>query len=148
MIDAELLDAIERATENAIAEIAALRAALAGREADVEQLTAICGERQDVIDTLQAASEERLALIERLTQEAERLRREIERVTAETAVAHVTGESDGVDWQAIAIERGNALEVVSVEAERRARLLAELTAALQARTEEVEELRRDRARSS
>jgi hypothetical protein len=60
----------------------------------------------------------------------------------------VAEESDGIDWQAIAIERGQALELVSVEAERRAALLAELTSALQARTAEVEELRRDRARSS
>jgi glycine cleavage system regulatory protein len=147
MIDAELLDAIERATENAIAEIAALRAALSGREAEIEALTSICDERQEVIDTLQGASEERLALIEQLTQEAERLSLEIERLTEQTAVAAVT-QTDGVDWQAIAIERGQALELVSVEAERRAALLAELTSALQARTAEVEELRRDRARSS
>jgi hypothetical protein len=51
---------------------------------------------------------------------------------------------DGTNWRNIAEQRQTALEGLSKEAERRAVLLAEVTAALQDRTREVEELRRRR----
>jgi hypothetical protein len=99
----------------------------------LERLRNVCDERQSVIDTLQRACDERLELIERLSAQAEAAR-------AEFAAAN-----DGVDWRAVAMEREAALERVSVEAERRSALLADLTAALHDRTQEVEDLRRARA---
>jgi hypothetical protein len=89
---------------------------------------------------LHAACDERLRLIEQLSAEVAALRLVAdERLQLlETAGA----PREGIDWCAIAAERERALREVSAEAERRAVLLAELTAALEGRTREVEDLRK------
>jgi septal ring factor EnvC (AmiA/AmiB activator) len=118
-----------------ISELPALREQVADLNERMTKLRTACSERQDVIDTLQAACDERLALINRLHGQL---------AASDTSATAV----DEVDWRAVALERGAALERLSAEAERRAVLLAEVTAALHERTEEVGELRRARARTS
>ena len=86
--------------------------------------------RAAVIAELKGACDERLAVIERMT--AER---------------NAVPPSDGVDWRALAEERAAALDTLSREAEKRSVLLAEVTAALQDRTREVEDARSRRGRA-
>jgi DNA repair exonuclease SbcCD ATPase subunit len=130
--------AVELAAEGALAEIATLREQLSDREERLARLRETCAERQQLIERLNEACTQRLALIERLTNEIETLRD-----------AHpMPAATNGVDWQSIAREREATLARVSAEAERRSVLLAELTAALRDRTEEVDQLRRSRTRTS
>jgi DNA repair exonuclease SbcCD ATPase subunit len=133
----EAIAAVELAAESALAEIAALREKLADREERIASLQEACADREQLIDRLHEACDERLILIERLTAEIETLR----------SAQPVPAATNGVDWQAIAREREAALEFVSAEADRRAVLLAEVTAALRDSTEEVDQLRRSRTRT-
>jgi capsule polysaccharide export protein KpsE/RkpR len=135
---ADAVGAVERAAEGALTEIATLREQLADREARLTRLRATCAERLQIIETLQEACDERLALIERLSREIKRLH----------GTGNAEAAADGVDWQAVALEREAALERLSAEAERRSVLLADLTAALHDRTEELDHLRRSRPRTS
>lgn len=98
--------------------------------ARVQSLSDTLTSRGEIIAHLQHACDERLAVIQRLSADL--------------------GESradDGVDWRAIAQERESALASLSAEAERRAVLLAEVTAALQDRSCEIEDLRKRRGRT-
>lgn len=110
--------------------------------ARVQSLSDTLVSRGEIIAALQAACDERLALIQRLS-------RDLESQQAVLEQSHAGGASadEGVDWRAIAQERESALASLSAEAEHRAVLLAEVTAALQDRTREVEDLRRRRART-
>jgi chromosome segregation ATPase len=116
--------------------------------------------RAGTIGELQAACDERLALIGRLSAEVELLRNVAEERllllesnlalirSAEPAAAAGSGADDAVDWRAVADERKRALDAVHAEAERRAVLLADVTAALEGRTRENEELRGRLTRTS
>ncbi|MEA2784721.1 MAG: hypothetical protein QOF71_825 [Candidatus Eremiobacteraeota bacterium] len=141
--DAALRDAL-RASESLRARIAIFEEALTGRTR--------------VIDELQAACDERLALIERLSDEVEALRNIAEErrlllesnQTKDSPSGDAADRSahDGTDWRELAAERKRALEQLSAEAERRSVLLAEVTAALEGRTRENEELRGRLTRAS
>lgn len=133
--------AVELAAEGVLAEIATLREQLSDRDERLARLRETCAERQQLIDRLDRACTERLALIERLTAEIEILR------SGHPTPLPVPEPANGVDWQGIAREREAALARISAEAERRSVLLAELTAALHDRTEEVDQLRRSRTRT-
>jgi chromosome segregation ATPase len=116
--------------------------------------------RAAVIDELQTACEERLATIEQLSDELAAIRLIAEerllvletneaRYRAREALRESAGEpDDGVDWRGIAQERERALGEVAAEAERRSVLLAEVTAALEGRTREAEELRKRLTKAS
>jgi hypothetical protein len=119
-------------------ELHALRELLKDREVRLNNLRAACRERQQTIDDLQQACDERLALIHRLNAEIDLLR----------AGNSITAPADGVDWKELALQREAALERLSAEAERRSVLLAELTAALHERNEEVGKLQRTRMGAS
>jgi chromosome segregation ATPase len=126
--DAELR-AAHREAQMLRARIDALEDALGARAALIEELQGACDERLGVIgslteeiNALRLVAEERRLLLE--TNEA----RYTERAAAKAAEpAH-----DGVDWRTVAQERERALQDVSAEAERRAVLLTEVTAALNA----------------
>ena len=113
---------------------AELRAALRDTDAlrtRAEGLESALAARAKLIEELQAACDERLAVIERFGQPPP-----------------ADGTDGTVDWRAVAEERERALHALSAEAERRAVLLAEVTAALEGRGREVEDLRRRLARTS
>ncbi len=135
--EAALRDAL-RTSESLRARIGMFEEALTGRAR--------------VIDELQTACEERLVLIGRLSDEMESLRNlaEERRLLLEQNQTQGSKPSsaDATDWRAVAAERKLALEHVSAEAERRAVLLAEVTAALEGRTRENEELRGRLTRAS
>jgi DNA repair exonuclease SbcCD ATPase subunit len=136
--DAALRDAL-RSVETLRARIAILEEAVTGRAG--------------VIVELQAACDERLALIGRLSDEIEALRNiaEERRLLLESNDAtrrvwqapddRPEGTDGTTDWRAVAGERKRALDAITAEAERRAVLLADVTAALEGRTRENEELR-------
>lgn len=144
--DVQAVEAVEHAAEHALTELADLRVRLAEREARVARLRATCAERQKVIDTLREACDERLALIEQLSKEVDALRAAQPPATSTAPSPPPTAH--GIDWHAVALEREAAFERLSAEAERRSVLLAELTAALHDRTEEADQLRRSRTRTS
>jgi chromosome segregation ATPase len=120
-----------------------LRARLDGLE---NALTA----RASLIEELQAACDDRLGVMESLTEEINALRliAEERRLLLETNEARYRERAaataaepprDGVDWRVVAQERERVLQDVSAEAERRAVLLAEVTAALEERSREMPE---------
>jgi DNA repair exonuclease SbcCD ATPase subunit len=121
------------------AELLQARRDAESMRARVESLNGTLTARTVIIAELQQACEERLALIERLSHELEA------HVVAKPQP--VTAPDDGVDWRRIAEERDAALTALSAEAEQRAVLLAEVTAALQDRTLEIEDLRKRRGRT-
>jgi chromosome segregation ATPase len=141
--DAALRDA-QRASESLRARIAIIEEALSSRGR--------------VIEELQTACDERLALIERLSDEVESLRNtgKERRLLLESNQTKDSPsrdaadrfDGDATDWREVAAERKRALEQLSAEAERRAVLLAEVTAALEGRTRENEELRGRLTRAS
>ena len=145
--DATLRDA-KRETEALRARAEMLESALVARAA--------------LLDDLQAACDERMASVERLTREIEALRLVAEerrllldandaayRAREAQHAAHTCGAvDDGTDWRALADDRERALGEINAEAERRAVLLAEVTAALDARGREVDDLRKRLARRS
>lgn len=114
-------------------------------EAKIQPLYDALEARSAVIAELKQACDERLTIVETLTTEIAMLRVR-ESLPVEPAPPMVTDivVRDGTNWRSIAEQRQTALEGLSKEAERRAVLLAEVTAALQDRTREVEELRRRR----
>jgi hypothetical protein len=114
-------------------------------EAKIQPLYDALEARSAVIAELKQACDDRLTIVETLTAEIASLRVR-ESLPAERALPVVTDvvARDGTNWRNIAEQRQTALEGLSKEAERRAVLLAEVTAALQDRTREVEELRRRR----
>ncbi|MDB5072814.1 MAG: hypothetical protein JWM87_3925 [Candidatus Eremiobacteraeota bacterium] len=155
--DAELRTA-HRDAQTLRSRVEVLENALAARAGLVEELQAACDQRLRVIaglteevETLRRVAEERRLLLE--TNEARYREREAAAAAAEIAAAEAAGRDpgeaagDGVDWRALAEERERALHEVSAEAERRAVLLAELTAALEGRTREVEGLRKRLSRA-
>jgi chromosome segregation ATPase len=118
--------------------------------------------RGKLIDELQAACEERLEVIERLSDEVASLRTVAEeralllasneaeyraRETKLAASGRTTAPTDS-EWRELAEERERALQELGAEAERRSVLLAEVTAALEGRTREVEDLRKRLTRAS
>jgi hypothetical protein len=158
-------DERRRATLAAHEHDAALRAARGETETlrtRTEMLDAALAARASLIEELQAACDERLAAAENLSQEVDSLRliAEERRLLLEANDAayrareaqHATqaeaAPDDGVDWRALADERERALRALGAEAERRAVLLAEVTAALEGRAREVEDLRNRLARIS
>jgi chromosome segregation ATPase len=152
---AHLVDDLQTACDARMTEVTSLT-----REIDALRLVA--EERQLLLDANEAANRARLADMERLTREIDALRQVAEerrllldaneaayRARDAHRAAHTVGApDDGTDWRAIADERERALQDVSAEAERRAVLLAEVTAALDARGREVEDLRKRLARTS
>jgi len=118
--------------------------------------------RGKLIDQLQATCEERLEVIERLSEEVASLRtiaeeralllasNEAEYRARETKLAASGGTLAPTDseWRELADERERALQELAAEAERRSVLLAEVTAALEGRTREVEDLRKRLTRAS
>ena len=126
--DAELR-AAHRDAEMLRGRIDALENALAARVTLIEELQAACDERLGVMSQL---SDEIGAL--RLVAEERRLLLETNEVRYRERAAAPPPEpaNDGVDWRVVADERRRALDDVSAEAERRAALIAELTAALEA----------------
>ena len=143
--DAELR-AAQRETELLRARVGMFENALAARAAVIDELHAACAERLEMIEKLSAESasmrivaEERLSVLE--SNEAQ--------YRAQETLRNGTGTGDdGVDWRAVAEERGRALQDVATEAERRSVLLAEVTSALEGRTREAEDLRRRLTRAS
>jgi chromosome segregation ATPase len=135
------LRAAQRDAESVRARAGVLEEALAARSRLIDELQSACEERLALVDglgaevtSLRAVAEERLLLIE--ANESRYRARE-----AQLAAAGET-RADGVDWRAIAEERASALQDVTVEAERRAVLLAELTSALEGKTHEIDDLRK------
>lgn len=123
--EAELLagrEQLEEALSQSRQETQAVRA-------ELQTLYEVLDARATVIAELKRACDERLAVIERMTAERE-----------------VAPPIDGVDWRALAEERAVALDTLSREAEKRSVLLAQVTAALQDRTREVEDARGRRGR--
>jgi chromosome segregation ATPase len=166
---AGLIEELQAACDErlAAAEVAAraLRAAQLEAEAlrsHVDVLDTTLAARARLIEELQSACDERLAAVENLSQEVDSLRLIAEErrqlLEANDAayrardVRHATqagaAADDGVDWRALADERERALQALGAEAERRVVLLAEVTAALEGRTREVEDLRQRLARIS
>lgn len=143
--DAALRDAL-RAGESLRERIAVLEEGLTARAALIGDLQAACDERLGLIgrlsaevESLRSVAEERLLLLEsNLALQS----------APAPAVAAQSGADDGVDWRAVADERKRALDAVHAEAERRAVLLADVTAALEGRTRENEELRGRLTRTS
>jgi chromosome segregation ATPase len=138
--DAELREA-ERVAAEVGARVPVLSEALDQRARLIEQLQATCDERLAAMERLaeesamlRVVAEERALLIE--TNEAKYQAREAQLAAVSAAPA------DGIDWRAIAEERERALQELAGEAERRAVLLADVTAALEGRTREVEDLRK------
>jgi len=118
--------------------------ALRARNAVLEEALAI---RAELIEQLQTACDERLTVMERLSTEINQLHRNAEARELQLETVAAGGSSraqvpDDTDWRGIAEERERSLREVSAEAERRSVLLAEVTAALEGRTQEVEDLRR------
>ena len=118
--------------------------AYAQRAAHNADWRAVADARGDELVALQQACEERSALIERLAAENEALHA----VAEERATllefnesAYAQREARHADWRGVAEERERALTATAHEAERRAVLLADLTAAYEAKVREVEELR-------
>ena len=114
-------------------------------EAKIQPLYDALEARSAVIAELKQACDDRLAIVENLTTEIAELRAR-ENLPSAPAMPLATDVivRGGPDWRAVAEQRQAALEGLSKEAERRAVLLAEVTAALQDRTREVEEFRRRR----
>ena len=143
-------------------ELAAAQQAVGVLRERATMLESALTARSSLIDELQQACDERLAAIERLSGEIESLRTiaEERRLLVEANEQHyrareaeraaINGRAtrDDTDWRALADEREHALQELSAEAERRAVLLAELTAALEGRTREVEDLRKRLTRAS
>ena len=157
---AEMLEGALNARASLIDE---LQAACDARMADVERLTRevdalrlVAEERRLLLDANEAAVRARLADVERLTREIDELRLVADerrllldandaayRAREAQYAAHTCPALDeGTDWRAIAAERERALTEINAEAERRAVLLAEVTAALDGRVREVEDLRK------
>jgi hypothetical protein len=137
--DAELRES-QRVTESLRSRITMFEEALSARSAVIDELQSACQERLVMIERLseelgamRLIAEERLLLLE--TNEAQFRARE-------TLRESIAGADDGVDWRGIAQERERALGEVAAEAERRSVLLAEVTAALEGRTREAEDLRK------
>jgi chromosome segregation ATPase len=152
--DAELRAALREA-EALRARAETLETALAARVSLIDELQSAC-------DELQSACDERLTAIEQLSAEIASLRviaaergdlleanearyraRESELAARDDALVN-----DGIDWRNLAEDRERALNELAVEAERRSVLLAEVTAALEGRTREVEDLRKRLTRAS
>lgn len=130
---------------------AALKSAqreLASVQSRFEALEASLVSRGEVVAMLQTTCDERMAVIERLSVEVDSLRQVAEDRGRLLAELSAPSEAGAFDWQAVAEERERALTALSAEAEHRAVLLAELTAALEARSLEVEELRKRPTRVS
>ena len=143
--DAELRES-QRVTETLRARITVFEDALTARAAIIAELQSACEERLAMIERLsnelaaiRLIAEERLLLLE--TNEAQYRAREALRES-------VPGADDGIDWRSIAQERERALEEVAAEAERRSVLLAQVTAALEGRTREAEDLRKRLTKAS
>ena len=138
--DAQLREA-ERVAAEVGGRVPVLSEALEQRARLIEQLQATCDERLAAMETLaeetamlRLVAEERALLIE--ANEAKY------RALEAQAAALGAGPQDHVDWRRIAEERERALRELAAEAERRSVLLADVTAALEGRTREVEDLRR------
>lgn len=136
---AEVRDA-RRQAESLQGRIAILEAALEARTTLIEELQAACDARLAAIDTL---TDEVAAL--RLVAEERRLLLEGNDAryrAREAELAARPSPGGDVDWRGIAEKRERALREVTVEAERRAVLLAEVTAALEGKTQEMDDLRK------
>jgi chromosome segregation ATPase len=170
----ERSDALDAAAKAATAldeqrhTFAITSAEVAARDAARERLQEVCDERDRLIEQLsehctvyRRAAEERLTLIGRLTDEVESLRcvaeerrlliagNDAERRMRQSLDAGALQAADAAfDWRALAEERKRLLDELSAEAERRTVLLAEVTAALEGRTRENEELRGRLTRAS
>ena len=123
---ATLLEARQQLEE----QLSASRQETQALRAELQPLYEALDGRASVIAELKSACDERLAVIERMAADRE-----------------ASPQSDGVDWRTLAEERAVALDLLSREAEKRSVLLSEVTAALQARTREVEDARGRRGRT-